>query len=122
MQMRPSERLACLSAVPIRLSGGRVRVYPLSCSGDAGKRSETKKTKTMILKIMKRTVKPFTGEDGEEREYFWYIGKKADGMAVRFGSTANHAVGAEEDFFLEEKAYRNGGKGYAEIVVDDDEE
>jgi len=74
----------------------------------------------MKLTIVKKTEKSFVGEDGEERAYFWYIGKKQDGMAIRFGSSdGDHSVGDEEDYLLEEKQYKNGGKGYAEIVIED---
>jgi len=76
----------------------------------------------MKLKIAKKVLKPFTGKDGEEREYFWYIGKRADGMAVRFGSSdGSHEIGDDEDYFLEEKTFQNGGKGFAEIVLDGEE-
>jgi len=76
----------------------------------------------MKLKIVKKQIKNFRGEDGEEREYAWYIGKDAAGMAKRFGSTdTGHEVGDEPDVLLEEKVYKNGGTGLAEIVVDDEE-
>jgi len=72
----------------------------------------------MQIEILKKTNKEFIGEDGEKRPYFWYIGKKTDGNAIRFGSTeGTHKIGGKEEILLEEKTYRNGGTGFAEIVL-----
>jgi len=86
-----------------------------------GIETEIKHKEKMILTIAKRSEKEFTGKDGETRPYFWYVGKKADGLALRFGSSdGSHKVGDKKDFFLEEKEYSNGGKGFSEIVIEED--
>jgi len=71
----------------------------------------------MKIKIIRKESKPFKGEDGAPRPYFWYIGEKADGSAVRFGSTdGEHVIGQEKDLIIEEYEQRTGNKGYKEIL------
>ena len=71
----------------------------------------------MFVTIKKQTVKPFKGDDGEERPYFWYIGLKDDGFAINFGSIdGGHEIGSRKDFVIEEIERRDGKKGYREII------
>jgi len=70
----------------------------------------------MKLKIIRKTAKPFQGDDGESRDYFWYIAEQADGTSIRFGSTnGSHEVGAAVDPLIEKYEQSNGKTGYKEI-------
>jgi len=72
----------------------------------------------MKVKILKCTPKDFQGDDGEKREYFWYIGERENGNAVRFGSTnGEHEEGKQYDLTLEEYEQSNGRKGMKEIAL-----
>lgn len=70
----------------------------------------------MKLKIIKRTLKTFKGDDGEEREYYWYVAEKENGTAIRFGSTeGRYEKDQTADIALEEYEQSNGRKGLKEL-------
>lgn len=70
----------------------------------------------MKLRIVKKTQKSFSGQDGEQRDYYWYTAERADGYVIRFGSTrGDHKEGDEVDLFIEEYEQSNGRKGMKEI-------
>jgi len=71
----------------------------------------------MKITIVKKTLKKFKGEDGEERDYYWYVGTKEDGLAIRFGSTnGEYEEGESSDILVEEYEQSNGRKGFKEIL------
>jgi len=71
----------------------------------------------MLLTIKKQTMKPFKGDDGEERPYWWYVAQKEDGFAINFGSIdGGHEIGARKEILLEEYDRRDGKKGYREVI------
>jgi len=72
--------------------------------------------KKMKIEIVKKNLKAFTGQDGQLRDYYWYTGKKEDGMAIRFGSTnGEYEAGETADILLEEFEQSTGRKGFREI-------
>lgn len=71
----------------------------------------------MKIEIVKKQEKSFTGRDGKPVDYYWYVGKKEDGTAVRFGSTnGEHEEGETKDLLLEEYEQTNGNKGWKEVI------
>lgn len=77
----------------------------------------------MKIKILKKNAKQFTGDDGEERDYAYYVAELPDGSARRFGSSdTEKEVGKEYNVFLESVTYKNGGAGWKEIVIAEGEE
>lgn len=72
----------------------------------------------MKIKITKKTLKGFTGDDGEDREYFWYTGERENGLSLRFGSVnGEHEEGKTYDLTIEEYEQSNGRKGYKELTA-----
>jgi hypothetical protein len=72
----------------------------------------------MKLKILKKTQKDFQGEDGQKREYFWYVAERENGTAIRFGSVnGTYNVDDTPDLILEEYEQSNGKKGYKELAL-----
>lgn len=73
----------------------------------------------MKLHIIKKTEKPFKGDDGEQRDYYWYIGQKEDQTAIRFGSAnGEHEEGETYDILLETYEQSNGRSGLKEVILD----
>lgn len=71
----------------------------------------------MKLTIRKKVEKPFKGDDGEERGYFWYTAIAEDGFALSFGSSdGGHEVGDKGDFLLEKYDRRDGKPGFREVL------
>lgn len=66
----------------------------------------------MKLKIKDFKVSPFTGDEGERVEYFWYRAvRESDGVTIRFGSMdGTHEAGDEVDLDIEkyERTDKNG--------------
>jgi len=80
----------------------------------------------MLLKITTKKSKPFTGDDGEERDYFWYAGlRQEDGVTIKFGSSnGEYKPGDEVELLLEktEKVINRKGKNiivylYREVIT-----
>ncbi len=64
----------------------------------------------MKLKITERKDKPFTGDEGTQVPWAWYVSVKPDGFIIRFGSGAIFEIDQEVDINLEkiEKTDENG--------------
>lgn len=71
----------------------------------------------MKLTIKSVKVKPFTNDDGEQMNYYWYRAERAyDQVTFQFGSTyENHPIGEELDLDIEKYEKSNGKIGYKEI-------
>jgi len=74
----------------------------------------------MILKvkILDKSSKPFTGGDGEERDYFWYKMERQDNqVTIRVGSVdGKHEVDEVKDLNIEKYERNDGKMGYREII------
>jgi len=90
-----------------------------------GRRAERKPTTKLKMKVKIKSVKakPFTGEDGEKREYFWYRAEAVggDGFAFQFGSIdGDHEKGKEYDLDIEKYTRADGKDGFKEFVEVDE--
>jgi len=71
----------------------------------------------MIIFLEKVKARPFKTEDGDTVEYFWYKGKREDGVTIEFGSKVGDLVLNEEHDLTIQKTERAGGKfGYKHIL------
>lgn len=75
------------------------------------------------VKISEKKVKPFIGDDGEQRPYAWYKAIRIDdGVTFQFGSkNLEHEVGDEVEINLEKSEALRGGKvklTYKEVSVE----
>lgn len=72
------------------------------------------------MKITIKSVKPkpFTNDDGEQMDYYWYRAERSNDMVTfQFGSTdGNHPIGEELDLDIEKYEKSNGKIGYKEII------
>lgn len=56
----------------------------------------------MLLKLTAKKSKSFTGDDGDERDYFWYSGLRGeDGITIKFGSKNDYELDQEVEVNLE---------------------
>jgi len=72
----------------------------------------------MLLKIIEKKEKPFTGDSGEEISYFWYKAvREGDGITIKFGSMRDdHVLGDIEEVELEKsERIRKGKSGTSKI-------
>lgn len=78
---------------------------------------DVRENKLMKLEIVKKTLKAFKGKEGDLLDYYWYIGKKEDGTAKRFGSTnGEYEEGETYDILLEDYEQSNGNTGSRELT------
>jgi len=73
----------------------------------------------MKLKIKDIKPKPFTSDDGETINYYWYKAERlSDNVTFQFGSlNGEHAIGENLDLEIEKTEKADGKFGYKEVIV-----
>lgn len=75
----------------------------------------------MKVILKSRKASPFTNDDGEEMQYFWYKAERlSDNVTIRFGSQeGGHVLDEELDLDIEKYERDNGKIGYKETKEED---
>jgi len=71
----------------------------------------------MRLKILKRKLGNFQGDDGEHIDYYWYDAvRKEDDMLIQFGSReGGHEPNTEHELNVVRYERKDGKMGYKEL-------
>jgi len=71
----------------------------------------------MRYEILKQDIKPFTTDEGEQMDYYWYKAiREHDEVTIRFGSTnGDYSVGDSYEIDLEKYERKDGNTGYKEV-------